>query len=839
MKRSAVYGGAVCVALAAAAVAVLTTRPQHAPVTATNTQRQAPDSGVVQTEPSGPFFPTEQLSIVKDITMAIDNMTGALHRERSAPGAAVRQLPRPEGVLALFEVAPPQRAPISIRISDHIWAPGAYVPVALDAAGAGPSCADVPPSILDALLEPTRDVIQRENARVSARLRENMRCADAHAEAALLLGTLALREAASVFNDPRALMSRMSAHLAMADAFGASPDNITRRIADIVLYTLVGRQRTALDALDALQGKRANAAVSSWIRALRTRNTLDWRLVDNLNRASLLEQLQAIRAVDASLGERTLEFFDAIRSPADVPDWGRLVMQGDPNVEAGNRFADAAVALELREAAEARKAFAPAIELDSPQALVGELKVEPTDGPVARDGSVSVIDWPIWAAIAERHLMNTINARDTHIGYSLALPEQAKDFRERVAQRFAGLRLYPFLAIMLAPTREEARPAMVAAVALLRAHPELVTHWMWKSVLMKETWAGLPAPIPRLESWFTPPFPAGTVFDVNTRPWAANLAAQFTAEGIAPYRRAAPYARQLAYVTLGPDYEKAPADALKREFGEMAAFNLSFAVRIANALKEDPDAYLSAMEPVVRLGPGHLREVAEFYVQHNRLPEARRTYERWFDSAANDLAVAASAEWMLRDYFERGERAKANALADRAAGTGSGSGLLARARLYDWNGNPAAAEGYYRRAYERYDAPGYLLGFLLRQHRTGEEVDTLTWKVFPGGITRVTLPTLKEPPTSGVEVTGVQKLGERCNLHVHDIVVAVDGIRVQNLAQYYSAKTNSLDPVMHLVIWRDLKYSEVSGPLRYGGLWGGVANYVPGTKPPAPKPRRW
>ena len=57
---------------------------------------------------------------------------------------------------------------------------------------------------------------------------------------------------------------------------------------------------------------------------------------------------------------------------------------------------------------------------------------------------------------------------------------------------------------------------------------------MWKSVLMKETWSGLPKPIPRLESWFTPPFPAGTVFDVNTRPWPANLVAQFTPAEITP-----------------------------------------------------------------------------------------------------------------------------------------------------------------------------------------------------------------------------------------------------------------------------------------------------------------
>ena len=62
-----------------------------------------------------------------------------------------------------------------------------------------------------------------------------------------------------------------------------------------------------------------------------------------------------------------------------------------------------------------------------------------------------------------------------------------------------------------------------------------------------------------------------------------------------------------------------------------------------------------------------------------------------------------------------------------------------------------------------------------------------------------------------------------------DIVVAVDGMRVQNLAQYYAVKTASLDPVMRVIVWRDLKYVEVTAPLRYGGVWGVVRPY------PAPR----
>ncbi len=830
MKRLLSYVALVCLAAGVVGAAFYAFASHNAP------------ARLVTTAQSVAFLPTEQLWIVKDVTAAIGSMAGYANRAAPSPGVQlVRQVPQSDAELARFEVTPAGRAPIAIGVTDHIWAPTVYAALAAAVVGPGAACEPSESSIVAALLQPSREVIQRENARVSARLRANMRCADAHAEAALLVGTLALREAALAFNDPRRLISRMTAHLAMADALGVSADNGARRLSDIVLFTIVGRQRTALDRLDALDPTGSNEPVQSWKRAMRMRNTSDWRILRDPDHATLLEQLEGVRAADASLGAPgTLDVIDAIHDRADVPDWGRIVMQGHPGVDGGNRFADSAVAQELLEAAEARKTYGPAVSLDSAESLINELKVEPTEGPIGPNGAVWVIDWPMWAAIAERHLMTTLNARDTYLSSVIAVKDQAKEFREQIERTFAGLRLYPLLAITLAPTKEEARPGMAASLALLQKHPELVTHWMWKSVLMKEGWAGLPVRVPPAESWFVPPFPYGTVFEPNTRPWPASLAAQFTAAEIAPFREAAPYAHRLAWVSIGPGYDKAPAAVLKKEFGEMAAFNLDFARRIASALKEDPDAYAAAMEPVVQMGPEHLYDLAEYYVDHDRLDAARDAYERWFTSGRNEVGIANGAEWMVRDYFLRHEYAKANALADRAADTYSGRGLITRARLYDWSGNARAAERFYRLEYERYDDPEALLGFYLRQHRKGMEVDALTWKVFPGGIVPVVMPSLRDAPTTGIEVVAVGKLGERNGMRIGDIVVAVDGIRAQNLSQYDAARGASLDPVIRFIVWRDAKYIEVPAALRYGWVGRHLKDYKPGAGRAAPAiPRRW
>jgi hypothetical protein len=172
-------------------------------------------------------------------------------------------------------------------------------------------CRTVESPLIGALLEPSPETIHRENQCISARLKDDMRCADAHEEAALLVGSFALREAAGIFSDTRRLLSRMTAHLAVADALRsqAQPPKATvenrqvRMLADVVQLTLIGRQRTALNRLQALGTIGDDLDLQAWDRALRIRNTSDWRLLTQPRRATLFEPLSWFRAVHARVGE--------------------------------------------------------------------------------------------------------------------------------------------------------------------------------------------------------------------------------------------------------------------------------------------------------------------------------------------------------------------------------------------------------------------------------------------------------------------------------------------------------------------------------------------------------
>ena len=101
-----------------------------------------------------------------------------------------------------------------------------------------------------------------------------------------------------------------------------------RVLADVVQLTLIGRQRTALSRLQALGPPGDDLDLQAWDRALRIRNTADWRLLAQPRRATLLEQLSWFRAVHSRVGEAAaLARYDSLQDPVPVVDWARLIME--------------------------------------------------------------------------------------------------------------------------------------------------------------------------------------------------------------------------------------------------------------------------------------------------------------------------------------------------------------------------------------------------------------------------------------------------------------------------------------------------------------------------------
>ena len=169
-----------------------------------------------------------------------------------------------------------------------------------------------------------------------------------------MIATLALRESAGYFSDPRRLLCRITAHLAWASALrqGGAP-SLEAQVAEIAPATLVGRQRVALGEIARLErDTSAGAALQAWLRSLRLRVTGDWRILKDPGQASLLERLEHFRALAWSLDVDHALAFSRQYGRESVPDWGRRALARGVNVEVGNVFTASATGLELVDLAE-------------------------------------------------------------------------------------------------------------------------------------------------------------------------------------------------------------------------------------------------------------------------------------------------------------------------------------------------------------------------------------------------------------------------------------------------------------------------------------------------------
>jgi tetratricopeptide (TPR) repeat protein len=494
-------------------------------------------------------------------------------------------------------------------------------------------------------------------------------------------------------------------------------------------------------------------------------------------------------------------------------------------VVAGNRFGADSVSKELEDAARVRASLFPAAPLTG-EALLESLNVEPQSGPAGPTGIV-VLDWGTWAAAAQRHLMMAINAYDTHLETMLGLPEKAAGFRASLRTSLSSLRLFPLVAISLSGTPEENRGALLEAARLARTRPELLSDWMWKCLIMKEPTA------PASTTWFAPFFPFGTLYDSDHRPFAPHGRPRFRPDQIADFRTEAPYSHTLAEEAtraLGPSPS---ATALAAVYGEMVNYDGDFAERVANTFWDDATEYARRMEALTAMDIDAREVLAEYFVDRGKVAEAVRHYERWLAETQDDLSVASSVEWLVRHYYETGEQAKATAVAERAAGTYAYGGLLVRARLHEWRGEPGEAERLLVAANRRYgsrevsNAPLDLLGFYLGHGWNGPAVDRVMAVVFPTGMKRVTATGLTGTPGAGVRITYTGETGKKNGLAIGDVVVAVDGVEVRDLRQYRVARGLAQEPVLRMTVWRAGRYLEVHARVRFGWVYGRLEDYRP------------
>src|SRR5262249_12896789 len=189
---------------------------------------------------------------------------------------------------------------LQLNAQDYFWSPDAFVPWVQELERAfridlPKATVSVGEEYLTRLTTPRQEILIQEDQRISEGLTKNPLSVQLHEEAALLIGSLELRETTLDLMDARPALNAMSAHLALAKA-SAGGLSATGDLAEAVLCSLVGRQAPALKIVERLQARSGAPnemlleTATRWGRALRMYNTGDYRLLDQPEHASLLER---------------------------------------------------------------------------------------------------------------------------------------------------------------------------------------------------------------------------------------------------------------------------------------------------------------------------------------------------------------------------------------------------------------------------------------------------------------------------------------------------------------------------------------------------------------------
>ncbi len=684
------------------------------------------------------------------------------------------------------------------------WQPDAFLPMAEGAFG------NVAKAVLDAdvvevypaLTAMDVATLVESSTTVSQLLASNMRSAHAHESAALVIGAFALREAADWFTDVRWSLNRMTAHLAVARALrGASPHSPDGAVANVILLALANHQALALSELRKLGSGTPPEPLNAWTRALRLRITQDWRVLPEPAAASRLEQLEYFRARRATIRtQRAVPILEMLGEPVAV-DCARIAEDSFVGVQDGHQLITPVLDMELDEA---RTVYRSLLDRPMPDALAEALNHRATrligDGP-------QVLPWGAWAEFYQRHLAMNMSMVDSFVRHTLGNRDEADLWKRQCETRLGELTMFPVgtLRWTKGSRGTEADLTYIRDIIdLATKAPELLAVRAWEFAETGSHYEPVPALMPKRADWFQRPT-AEVPFEAGIRQGEGFA----LPENPEPLMAVAPHDTwMLAAVANGPADAppvKHARDLLVHHHDyDLRALNVS--VKYLNTGTKD---LLVLQRKACAISPLECLAVAStlLYWMEDEAGAARE-YERAFaDPELDAIARANSSDWLVMYYYRAKQIDKAVALAEQAVDTGSGGGYVTHGRLSERLGRLDQAEEDFFRNVQRYNSKAGLLGFYYRRVEIDKnDAYAAKWEkwraeVFPNGL-QPEPTSITGTPQTGVFVYKDSPYSRKYGIRTGDIIVGLDGWRVDSLEQYYAINSFKDDAEMKITLWR-------------------------------------
>ena len=721
-----------------------------------------------------------------------------------------------------------------LDVSSHTWDPAVYVPVARALLGPAPpalSKAGASERSLAADLTDFRiQTLLAADDRVSTALARNRFSRASQEDAALLIGALAWRERANKYSDVRRLLSRMTAHLAVAAAVQPNrPASESGRLAALIISVLAGREDLFSAGLALWPEATRTPAARAWIRALTLRVIGDWRGVTVTSATSLLERLEYARTLRDRVSEsRLLDFYDeqvtedpdtGDRRADEVTDWQRIALGNvwtGAGIEVGHRFAVDAADHEMTEATVAWRHYHGR---ESTTALViAALNDDPRE-----DGRV--LGWPVWSAALQRHLAAALVSAARFLAGIDDKPAMAA-WPSTVEAPYGSLLLFPYVLRDAASDASQYVHAMELARRAQLAHPELVTAAISATLRHLPRFEAPPTPGPNDTTWLTPHEPTGTGFDLEWRTLSEGCPRPVPLVHVERWAARAPHN---AYVQDALIWLPAPGEpafaAVQQQLAPLLEYDLHAASLLIDHLHGTPDQVIPVARKMCQLDKDSCSRLVDDLLADGQEEEAATAGDAYALGARDTVGLSHYTDWLVKYLWDTNRRERAAAIAMHVGATHSAPGLRTLGYLMEQREQWDSAEAVYREIADHYEEEAPLTAYYLRRATATHDdqwvrrAEQSGKKLFPGGFEHGDPAWLPAPPKDGVEIVACGRRCGRLGLMTGDIVTAVDGRRVRSVEQYSVMSRVSFDPQMHLVVWRGAKYVtlDLTVPQRWFG----------------------
>lgn len=703
----------------------------------------------------------------------------------------------------------------TVTLTASVWDPATYQ-AWCKVVSSEPASADsfTRPDILSELLTPDTAKFLATDERLSRELADHPRQPEIYTDAALLLGTMAWFDGAGYFQDYRPLLNRMTAYLAAADALGAKGDN--REMATILRLVLVHDQVSALQKIAA--ARAAGNLPQPWLDALQVTADGDWRKTEpTAANGPLLLQLAHYHILTQNMNANKAEAFrQKLEKPASTINWWRYISQATLSVGQGHQYCQPLLSMEAAEAALVAKAQGFGETL-SPREKV-EKFVTSFDGRTSyeRPPESHVVGSQLWAGHVQRHFLQAIITVDDFLTNTLGVPDSAQQLREAARKAFSTAYYFPFLSLKL---EKKASPLFQEAQStgdrMAREHPAMIAPNLWAE-LKPESPEGMARKSPDFHVFFNPELPRETSFEAGKRIVEIGVGDENSLPLLQSILVRCPYDYEMAVQTALVEGRPNNVEEKRAECQERFAGTYRNAMAwVIYRARGNPQKCERLLLEKATWDPAAYMELFAYFFERDDKEKAEK-YLLAAHGKVDSVLFANSCGFLVKQYVQQNRLKEAEELATEARATYSARGLETYAWLKETQKQWEEAAKTFKAIDERYEAGGVsrFVSYILRRKRDGEgflpEYQSTLDGYFSHGLEKVALADLGQmAPAKGVTFSKITKDLEKIGISPRDIIVGLDGYRVEKRDQYFAVRGMSDSADMVFLIWDGQGYSEI------------------------------